>query len=553
VVVSCSDVDARLAAFYLLLVLTYRVLGPLEVERDGSPVRLTAPRQRATLAILLLHANRVVSVDELAEALYAGSPPMTAVTQVQRQISELRKALGPSRAVIETRPPGYVLRIAPDSLDLQRFERLVAEARDSEPAVAARLLREAAALWRGTPFADLGYEPFAQAAVARLEELGLDALEQRFDADLALGHHAAVIVELESLVDEHPFRERFAAQLMLALYRSGRQADALAAYSRVRAVLVDGLGLEPTAGLRELQAAILRQDPWLDAGPPQPALAERSRAVLAVANGEASLHGVAALAEPLAALPGRELILASLVDAEDEVAAAAEGVNVQRSRLAVASRAAAFASEDRAEDIVRLTAAYDVDLVVLGVPQQLDGPLVAPELASIFARSTADVAVVSRAAATFDDGVFVPFGGGDNDWAAAELGAWLARASGVRLTLVGTRADPTRRRRDASRLLAHAALAVQQVAGVDTAPLLTQPTEEGLLEALAAAGIVVVGVSDHWRRKGIGDSRRTILRNLQQPVVLVHRGLRPGGLAPRESATRFTWSIEASQPRLRAI
>jgi DNA-binding SARP family transcriptional activator len=533
-------------------VLTYGILGPLEVERDGSPVRITAPRQRATLAILLLHANRVVSVDELAEALYAGAPPVTAVTQVQRQISDLRKALG-REAAIETRPPGYVLRIAAHGLDLHRFERLVAEARDAEPAAAAQLLHEAIDLWRGTPLADLGYESFTQAAIARLEELRLDALEQRLDADLALGRHAAVVAELESLATEHPLRERFAAQLMLALYRSGRQADALAAYRRARAVLVDGLGLEPTAALRDLETAILRHDPALDGAPPRPMPTEPARAVLAVAAGEDALDGLVSLAAPLAALPGRELILASLVGAEDEVAAAADGVNARRARLTVPSRGAAFASEDPAGDIVRLTAAYDVDLVLLGAPEHLNGPRVPPELESVFARSTADVAVVAGAGARLDAGVFVPFGGGNNDWAAAELGAWLAHASRARLTLVGTRADPPRGRRDASRLLAHAALALQQVGGVETAPLLAEPSEEGLLEALAAAGVVIAGVSEHWRRHGIGGARRALLRSLSQPVVLVHRGLRPGGLAPRESATRFTWSIEASRPYLQAV
>jgi DNA-binding SARP family transcriptional activator len=532
--------------------LTYGILGPLEVERDGSPVRVTAPRQRATLAILLLHANRVVSVDELAEALYAGAPPVTAVTQVQRQISELRKALG-GEAAIETRPPGYVLRLAPDALDLHRFERLVAQARGADPAAAAGLLRDALALWRGAPLADVGYESFAQAAISRLDELRLDALEQRFEADLALGRHAAAVTELDALAQEHPLRERLAAQLMLALYRCGRQADALAVYRRARSLLVDGLGLEPTAELRELEAAILRQDPGLDHTSSRPAVVERTRPVLAVAGGEPELDAVLACAEPLAALPGRELILTSLVRREDDVTAAAERLNAARAHLTVSSRAAAFASADPAAEIVRLTAAYDVDLVLLGAPEGLGGPHVPAELEAVFTRSTADVAVVAGAHASLAGGIFVPFGGGDHDWAAVELGGWLAQASRVRLTLVGTRADAARGRRDASRLLAHAALAVQQVAAVETAPLLAEPSEEGLVAAVAGAGVVVAGISGHWRRHGIGDMRRALLRSARQPVVLVHRGLRPGGLAPRESATRFTWSIDALRPHLQAV
>src|SRR6476646_1800468 len=169
-------------------------------------------RLRATLASLLLNANRVVSVDELADALYAGEPPMTAVNQVQRRVSELRKAFGDS-AAIETRPPGYLLKLGPGQLDLNKFERLTTEAVSVEPARATELLGEALSLWRGAPLADLGYESFAQAAVGRLEELQLDALERRVEAELALGRHAAVVPELEELVAREPLRERFAAQL----------------------------------------------------------------------------------------------------------------------------------------------------------------------------------------------------------------------------------------------------------------------------------------------------------------------------------------------------
>jgi DNA-binding SARP family transcriptional activator len=225
-------------------VLDFRILGPLEVTADGSPIRLGGPKQRATLAILLLKANRVVSVDRLADDLYAGAAPVTAVTQVHRQISELRKLLGP-RHGIETRAPGYVLRLEPEQLDLQRFERLAADAGSSlergDEEGAANLLRAALELWRGPPLSDLGYESFAQPAIGRLEEIRLAAVEQRIEAELGLGRHAHLVGELEQLVAENPLRERFAEQLMRALYASGRQAEALHVYRAARQRLVEAL------------------------------------------------------------------------------------------------------------------------------------------------------------------------------------------------------------------------------------------------------------------------------------------------------------------------
>src|SRR5262249_3225090 len=226
---------------------------------DG-PLGLGGPKQRATLAILLLNANRVVSVDRLADDLYSGAAPVTAVTQVQRQISELRKAL-PDGAIIETRSPGYVIRLEPGQLDLDRFERLADDAGREEPRLAAELLGKALELWRGEPLADLAYESFAQPAIERLEEIRLAALQQRIDAELALGQQEKVIAELEQLVAENPLHERFHAQLMLALYRSGRQADALEVYRRTRERLAVEVGIVPTAALREPVRAIIAQEP----------------------------------------------------------------------------------------------------------------------------------------------------------------------------------------------------------------------------------------------------------------------------------------------------
>lgn len=240
----------------------FRVLGPLEVSSSGVPLPIAAQKQRALLAVLLLHANKVVSTDRLVDALWGDSPPKTAVTSLQNTISQLRKLLGPD--ILVTRAPGYVLKIDPECLDLARFERLVASARGADPAERAALLREALALWRGDPLPELAFESFAEGEIRSLEELRLAAVEQRIDADLEVGRHAEVVAELETLVRRHPLRERLRSQMMLALYRAGRQADALQAYQEARQVLVAELGIEPGPALQELHAAILRQEARLN-------------------------------------------------------------------------------------------------------------------------------------------------------------------------------------------------------------------------------------------------------------------------------------------------
>ena len=230
----------------------FRILGPLEVFDEGRSVDVGAAKQRALLAVLLLNANRVVSSDRLTEALWGERAPGTAQKALQVYVSHLRKALGRDR--ILTRAPGYELRVEAGELDLERFQSLVEGER----------LVEALRLSRGTPLADFAYEPFAQNEIARLQELVLACLEQRIEGDLAAGRHASLVAELEALVQEHPLRERLRAQLMLALYRSGRQAEALAAFQAGRTILSDELGLEPGAELKELQRRVLAQDPELD-------------------------------------------------------------------------------------------------------------------------------------------------------------------------------------------------------------------------------------------------------------------------------------------------
>jgi DNA-binding SARP family transcriptional activator len=244
----------------------FRILGPVEVLENGRPVSLGGRKQRALLALLVLNANKVVSSERLIDLLWGQRPPATAATALQGHVSGLRKALGAE--AIATRRPGYVLDAEPAEIDLARFERLRGEARSAldggDPAAAADKLREALALWRGDALADIAFEPSVQAEVARLEALRLAALEDRIDADLAMGRAGELSGELERLVAADPLRERLWAQLMLSLYRSGRQAEALDAYQRARRTLVSELGIEPGPALRDLERRILDQDPTLD-------------------------------------------------------------------------------------------------------------------------------------------------------------------------------------------------------------------------------------------------------------------------------------------------
>ena len=257
----------------------FRILGPLEVLENGHPVPLGGPKQRALIASLLLHADEVVSRDRLIDELWDASPPATAPTALQVYVSQLRKAVG--RDLILTQPPGYLIRVSDGELDLHRFEWLVATARAEEPDQAARLLREGLALWRGAPLAELG-DSFARAERARLEEQRLAALEQRIEAELALGRHAELVPELDGLVREQPLRERLRGQLMLALYRCGRQAGALEVYRTGRRLLDEELGLKPDDELQRLEKAILNHDPSLEspaaAGAKRPSISQRRRA-----------------------------------------------------------------------------------------------------------------------------------------------------------------------------------------------------------------------------------------------------------------------------------
>jgi DNA-binding SARP family transcriptional activator len=513
----------------------FRILGPLEVLDGDEAVPLAGAKQRRLLAILLLHANAVVSTDELIESLWPEGPPESGSTALQVRVSNLRKALGPAGAALVTQSPGYVLRVAGDELDLHSFERLVEGAEGAEPSVASAQLGEALGLWRGRALSEFAYDNFAQAAIARLEELRLVALERRIDADLALGRHVRLVAELEELVHDHPLREAFAGQLMLALYRSGRQADALGVYRRTRERLVAELGLEPGRTLQDLEQAILRHDELLDLG----RAAVPLRSVVVVPLPGRAIDGLLALAESVARTPRRELILARVVDGS-ELATAAVELQAQRDGVLArggTARVAVFTSVNHGRDLVRLATEQDADLLLL----QADASLLEGEtMQAVLAGAPCDVAVVVDHAGPRAAGpVLVPFTGAEHDWTAVELGAWVSANEGVPLRLVGPSGDG----HDASRLLARASLAVQRALGLDAEPLLVAPGVDGLLAAARDASVVVLGLSGRWPRDGLGTVRTALATSAAAPVVIARRGLRPGGLAPADSYTRFTWSL----------
>ena len=488
--------------------------------------------------------TRSCSADRLIEELWGARPPSAAANALQYHVSQLRKALAPHEAIV-TQEPGYVIRIGPDELDLLRFELLVEEARHATPELAARMLREALALWRGPPLADLADESFAQLEILRLEELRLGALERRLDADLALGRFAELVGEVQVLVREHPLRERLRAALMQSLYGSGRQAEALEAYRETRRLLVDELGIEPSAALRELEQAILRHDPALTS--PQEPAAPRLRAIVVVATDPGRLDDLLAIAEPLARRPARELILARFVRHHAELAAVNAALSERRDALAqrgVESRIATYTTGEPGVDAVRLAIEHDVDLVLLdAAPGLLESGEPDPDLAVVLEGAPCDAAVLVGSGQRATGPIVTPFGGAEHEWAAIEMAAWLAQSLGTTLRLLGTEADPALGRRDASRLLARASLLVQQVVGIVTEPVLVRTGEGGVLEASRDARLLVVGLSDRWRTEGIGHARLALALGAEAPTLFVRRGLRPGGVAPNETLTRFTWTL----------
>jgi len=522
--------------------LEFRVLGPLEVLVRGTPARIGGPRQRALLAILLAHANEVVPVARLVDEVWGDDPPVTAGNVLQTYVSQLRKALG--RDTITTRGKGYVVAVADGALDLRVFERRAgAGARalaDGRFGAAAEEFRAALALWRGPALSDLADEPCARTIGARLDELRVVALERAIEAELACGRDAELLAELDELVARHPLHERFRAQQMLALYRCGRQADALEAFQSARRTLVAELGLEPGAALRDLQGAILAQDPALAPARALPIAADPRR-VMAAAFARASLPALAALGGPLASGSERELVIATSVASADELSGAARELGELRDALlaeGVTARSAAFTSVTPGRDVARLAAEQDVELLVVDAPE---GLLEDARLLALLDEAPCDVAILVAGRPAANGPVLVPFSGSEHDWAAVELGAWLARSRGCVLQLAG--ASTGSEGRDASRLLANASLAVQRGLGIAAEPVIVEPSPPALVAVARTAGVAVVGLTDRWRTTGLGRTRTALAVDPGVSALLVRRGLRPGGLAPRDGGTRFTWTI----------
>ena len=509
----------------------FRILGPLEVSQDGRVVPVTGARQRELLALLLLDAGRVVPSDRLMEDLWGESQPAAGATALRVRISQLRKAIRAGGDVLVTRPPGYALLVPRDGFDLWRFERGLDEgerALATEPERAVEELNRALAEWRGRPLLDVAYAPFAQAAIVRLEELRAAALEFRIEAELRLGHHARLIGELQTLTSEHPLRERLWAQLMTALYRDGRQADALAAYRGARARLIEEIGIEPGSEMKSLEARILAQDPAL--AQQREGTARPARAVLAVCmRGGAP----AAMAERLSAGSAVDVVAVSLVRGAGDL----ERATAELRAAAPSARVAAFTSDDFARDTVRLAAEQDAAALLLSLPDVAE---IDAATAAVLRAAACDVALLAGPDAPLPGRVLVPFAGHSHDWAAAELGAWLG---GGAVTLLGVRGRAGAR--DASRLLASASLALQRGAGVSADTTLTGEGAAGVLEAATGASALVVGLSERWAAEGLGKARSRLIREAPCPVVLVRRGVRPGALAPPNALTRFTWSVGA--------
>jgi hypothetical protein len=428
-----------------------------------------------------------------------------------------------------------------------------------DAAQAADLLRRAAALWRGAPLPELVYEGDFSHHAERLAEMRLACSEDRIDADLALGRHARVIGELESLTRSYPLRERLHGQLMLALYRSGRQAEALEVFRSTRERLLDDLGIEPGQSLVELNRRILQQDASLGLEAKTPGLDRHSematprRSLLVVSQASSDVDDLVSVLAPLVSGDlERELILARIIepapgqDVSSRLQDLRRRLGDTRDRLAgegVASRIAVFASGRPQVEVDRLADQEQAELVIL------DGtPMIRDNLTSfagaILEGVAADVALlVGQGPVRLDRHLTVPFSGTPHDWTALELAAWAARSARLGVRLVGAEQDD----RDASSLLAGASLVVQRMVGIDAEPALVPRGVDGLLAEAAQAACVFTGLSPDWQTAGLGEVRAALATRCEVPVVFTRRGTRPSAFAPASSATRFTWTLTQHQ------
>lgn len=532
----------------------YRLLGPLEVLADGAPVHVGGPKLRGLLALLLAYAPETISAPRLIDELWPEQPPTTASNTLQGFISDLRKVLG--RDAIQTRGSGYALVLSEGDLDLRRFEELAVSGSqlfvDHQPRAAARVLRDALALWRGPALADLADEPAVQALAARLDERRLTVLAGRLDADLACGLHDQIVAELRGLVEQHPVREGLRGQLMLALYRCGRQSEALQTYRAGRRVLVDTLGIEPSRPLQELERAILRQDPELDApgSTPVSKITTEQTALLVLVVELEELEPLLALAEPLARGGGDRLVLTRLLQPGAPLASETERLGEHRARLisaGIETRVAAHTSTEPGTDAALLAAEQDVRLALVDVPiSALTGSQDDAQLRAFLDAMPCDLAlmVAGRPCALGSgDVIAVPFGGGSNEWPAIELAAQLARGAGARLCLVGRDEDGGSGNRDASRLLARASLVIQETVGILAEPRLAEPGADGVLASVTDVNLLVVGLSDRWRIEGVGAARSALIGGSSRPIVLVRAAPGDPGGRRRPTFTRHAWSL----------
>ena len=532
--------------------LEFTILGPLEARRDGRALDLGGARQRAVLALLLLRAGESVPATRLIDDIWGERPPDTATNVLQSYVSKLRRELG--RDSIATRANGYAIVIPDDALDLRIFERRVAAANASPTGEASTALRSALALWRGTPLAEFSDQPWAGTAAGSPRGHAPRSLGARARARPRAGApRRGCLARSSQLVAEHPLREQLRRLQLIALYRCGRQADALDAYRQARTLLVDQLGIEPGPGAARGRAGDppprrgARSTEHRRQGAATPA--EEQRSILVAPQHDAAILPLCSIAEPLARNPRRELIAVRLLGVQDDLARPTADLSALRDELSsrgLAMRVAAYTSIDPAADLVQLATAQESDLLLLDAPAALleDGA-VDETLGRILRDAPCDVAVLVGHAAVHREAtrpVVVPFGGNENDWSALELAAWTARALGTTLRLVGTSADRFRGRRDASRLLGKVSLLVQAVVGIVAEPVLVKAGPDGLIDAAREAELLVLGLSPRWQTEGLGTPRLEVVQ-AGVPTLLVRRGLRPGALAPRETMTRFTWTM----------